>query len=73
MSNKLPTQEELDAFEAGLSDADKVELKRQQMVHALVTREDPKPVDWSNLGSGDFDRESTRLFAEYERKKAKGE
>jgi hypothetical protein len=67
---KLYTPEELAAFKASLTETDWAEAKRQQMVADMINPKPEREIDWSSLGSGDFDRESTKLFAEFERKKA---
>ena len=66
----LYTEEQFAEWERNLSEADRAEAVRLQMTNRLVNPQQPKQIDWSSLGSGDFDRESTKLFAEYERKKA---
>jgi hypothetical protein len=67
---KLYTPEELAAFKASLTETEWAEAKRQQMVADIINPKPEPKIDWSSLGSGDFDREATKLFAEHERKKA---
>jgi hypothetical protein len=59
--NKPVSNEEVDAWIAGLSDTDKAELRRQQVQHKAVTPEADKPIDWGSLSDQDFQAQVRRL------------
>ena len=57
------TPEERDEWIANLSDNDKAELRRQQLLQAAIAKVQPTPEpDWSRLDDGEFLKERMRRY-----------
>lgn len=53
--NSPPSDAEVDQFIAGLSEADKQELRRQQLVNAAVNRKPEKAPNLGAMTTGEFE------------------
>jgi hypothetical protein len=60
--NKPVSDADVDQFIRELSDADKQELRRQQLVAKAVNREAPKAEDFGRMTSGEFRRKVIEEF-----------
>jgi hypothetical protein len=61
--NEPITPEERDAWIANLSDTDKAELRRLQLLEAAKAKAQPTPEpDWSRLTDSDFNKERMRRY-----------
>jgi len=61
--NEPVTPEERDQWIANLSDGDKAELRRQQLLQAAISKAQPNvEPDWSRLSDSEFHKERMKRY-----------